>query len=324
MAKAIRIHKPGGPEAMVYEDVAMKPPGAGEAYVRQTAIGVNFIDIYQRSGLYQLPSLPHGIGMEAAGVVESVGPGVTEVKAGDRVAYAGGPPGAYAEKRMIPAATLVKLPKAIDDKTAACIMLQGMTARYLLKETYQVKKGDYVLVHAAAGGMGLILCQWAKALGAIVIGTTSTEEKAKLAAKNGCKFPILYTSEDFVSRVKEITGGKGVQVVYDGVGKDTFLKSLECLASRGHLVLFGAASGAPDPISPSALQPKSASLTRPTLFHYVATRKDLLANAKDVFEVVGNGTVKIQKPKEYALKDVAKAHQDLNGRKTTGSIILIP
>jgi NADPH2:quinone reductase len=324
MVKAIRIHKPGGPDAMVYEDVSLKPPGPGEAYIRQTAIGVNFIDIYQRSGTYAMPSLPHGIGMEAAGVVEAIGAGVTEVAFGDRVAYAAGPPGAYAEKRLIPAASLVKLPKVIDDKTAAAIMLQGMTARYLLKETYKVKKGDFVLVHAAAGGMGLWLCQWAKALGATVIGTTSTEEKAALAKKNGCKFPILYTKEDFVARVKEITGGKGVQVVYDGVGKDTFLKSLDCLAIRGHLVLFGAASGAPDPIAPGILAAKSASLTRPTLFHYTATRKDLVASANDVFAVIKDGTVKIQKPKEYALKDVAKAHKDLTGRKTTGSMILIP
>lgn len=324
MVKAIRIHKPGGPDAMVYEEVQIKPPGPGEAYIRQTAVGVNYIDIYQRSGVYKMPSLPHGIGMEAAGIVEAIGPGVTEVAFGDRVAYAGGPPGAYAEKRLIPAASLVKLPKAIDDKTAAAIMLQGMTARYLLKETYAVKKGDFVLVHAAAGGMGLWLCQWAKALGATVIGTTSTEEKAALAKKNGCKFPILYTSEDFVARVLEITGGKGVQAVYDGVGKDTFLKSLECLAVRGHLVLFGASSGAPDPVAPGILQGKSASLTRPGLFHYIATRKELLANAKDVFQVVTDGTVKLQKPREYALKDAAKAHKDLTGRKTTGPLILIP
>ncbi|AVO44835.1 quinone oxidoreductase family protein [Phreatobacter cathodiphilus] len=324
MVKAIRIHKTGGPDAMVYEDVQVKPPGPGEAYIRQTAIGVNFIDVYYRSGLYKFPSLPHGIGMEAAGVVEAIGPGVTEVAFGDRVAYAGGPPGAYAEKRLIPAAQLVKLPKAVDDKVAAAIMLQGMTARYLLKETHVVKKGDTILVHAAAGGMGLWLCQWAKALGANVIGTTSSAEKAALAKKNGCKFPIIYTEEDFVARVMEITGGKGVQVVYDGVGKDTFLKSLECLAVRGHLVLFGTASGVPDPISPAVLAAKSATLTRPGLYHYIATRKDLLANAKDVFEVVKNGTVTIQKPQEYALKDAAKAHKDLAGRKTTGSIILIP
>lgn len=324
MVKAIRIHKPGGPDAMVYEDVQLKPPGPGEAYVRHTAIGVNFIDVYFRSGLYKLPALPHGIGMEAAGIVEAVGPGVTEVAFGDRVAYAGGPPGSYAEKRLIPAAQLVKIPKAIDDKTAAAIMLQGMTARYLLKETHPVKKGDTVLVHAAAGGMGLWLCQWAKALGCTVIGTTSSEEKAALAKKNGCKFPIIYTQEDFVAKVMEITGGKGVQVVYDGVGKDTFAKSLECLAVRGHLVLFGTASGAPDPFPPTALAAKSASLTRPGLYHYIATRKELLANAKDVFAVVADGTVKIQKPQEYMLKDAAKAHKDLAGRKTTGSIILLP
>ncbi|MFN3853202.1 MAG: quinone oxidoreductase family protein [Phreatobacter sp.] len=324
MVKAIRIHKPGGPDAMVFEDVPVKPPGPGEAYIRQSAIGVNFIDIYFRSGAYPLPSLPHGLGTEGAGVVEAVGSGVTEVSVGDRVAYAGGPPGSYAEKRLIQASHLVKLPKAIDDKTAAAIMLQGMTARYLLKQTYPVKKGDFVLVQAAAGGMGLWLCQWAKALGATVIGTASTPEKAALARKHGCKFPIIYTQEDFVARVKEITGGKGVQVVYDGVGKDTFLKSLECLAIRGHLVLYGAASGQPDPIAPAILSPKSASLTRPTLFHYIATRKELLANAADVFAAVKDGVVKVQKPKEYALKDAAAAHKDLAGRKTTGSIILIP
>lgn len=324
MVKAIRIHKPGGVEAMVYEDIEVGAPAKGQLKIRQTAIGVNYIDIYQRSGAYALPSLPGVIGMEGAGVVEAIGEGVTGFKVGDRIAYAAVPPGSYAEKRLVPASHMVKLPDGISDKVAASIMLQGMTAQYLLKQTHRVKKGDWVLVHAAAGGMGLLLCQWAKHLGARVIGTTSTEEKANLAKANGCDHPILYTKEDFVARVKEITGGKGVAVVYDGVGKDTFLKSLECLAIRGHLVFYGAASGVPDPISPAILAARSASLTRPTLFHYTLERPALLRMARDVFNVVLSGKVKIQKPVEYALKDAAKAHEALAGRKTTGSMILIP
>lgn len=324
MVKAIRIHKPGGVEAMVYEDIEVGAPAKGQLKIRQTAIGVNYIDIYQRSGAYALPSLPGVIGMEGAGVVEAIGEGVTGFKVGDRIAYAAVPPGSYAEKRLVPASHMVKLPDGISDKVAASIMLQGMTAQYLLKQTHRVKKGDWVLVHAAAGGMGLLLCQWAKHLGARVIGTTSTEAKANLAKANGCDHPILYTKEDFVARVKEITGGKGVAVVYDGVGKDTFLKSLECLAIRGHLVFYGAASGVPDPISPAILAARSASLTRPTLFHYTLERPALLRMARDVFNVVLSGKVKIQKPFEYALKDAAKAHEALAGRKTTGSMILIP
>jgi NADPH2:quinone reductase len=324
MPKAMRIHAPGGPEALVLDDVEVGDPGPGQVRLRQTAIGVNYIDIYHRSGAYPIANLPSAIGMEGAGLVEAVGPGVVEVKVGQRVAYACPPSGAYAQVRLAPAAQMVKLPKTIDDKTAAAIMLQGMTARYLLKETHWVRRGDWVLVHAAAGGMGLILCQWAKALGARVIGTVSNDEKAALAAANGCDFPIVYTREDFVARVKELTGGKGVGVVYDGVGKDTFLKSLDALAFRGHLVSFGAASGPPEPIAPAILSAKSASLTRPTLFHYTSTRKELLANARDVFKMVASGTVKIQKPKEYALKDAGRAHVDLASRKTTGSIILIP
>ncbi len=230
MVKAIRIHTPGGIDAMVYEDVEVGDPGPGEVRIKQKAIGVNFIDIYQRSGAYVLPAYPAVIGMEGAGVVEAVGKGVKTLAKGDRVAYASAPPGSYAEKRLMPANRLVKLPDAIKDKTAACIMLQGMTAQYLLKQTQPVKRGDWVLIHAAAGGMGLLLCQWAKAIGCKVIGTTSTPDKAKLAKKNGCDFPIIYTQEDFVARVKELTKGKGVRVVYDGVGKDTFLKSFECLA----------------------------------------------------------------------------------------------
>jgi len=322
MVKAIRIHQPGGPEAMVYEDIEVGQPGAGELLIRHTAIGVNFIDIYHRSGAYPL-ALPAAIGMEGAGVVEAVGPRAGGFKVGDRVAYASPPPGSYCEKRVVQAAKMVKLPDAIPDKIGASIMLQGMTARYLLKQTHKVKRGDWILVHAAAGGMGLLLCQWAKHIGCHVIGTTSSDEKAKLAKANGCDHPIVYTREDFVARVKDITGGKGVSVVYDGVGKDTFLKSLECLAIRGHLVSYGAASGPPDPISPGMLSTKSMSLTRPTLFQYTATRAELLANARDVFKVVTSGVVRIQKPAEYRLADAARAHVDLASRKTTGSVVLI-
>jgi len=324
MVKAVRIHKPGGPEALVYEDVTVGAPGPGQALVRHTAIGVNYIDVYHRTGAYPIASLPSSIGMEGAGVVEAIGEGVREVAVGDRVAYASPPPGSYCEKRLIGASVLVKLPDQIPDRIGAAIMLQGMTARYLLKQTTRVKKGDTVLVHAAAGGMGLLLCQWAKHLGATVIGTTSTPEKAALASKNGCDHPILYTKEDFVARVKEITGGKGVAAVYDGVGKDTFLKSLECLDFRGTVALYGAASGPPDPFSPGLLSAKSAFVTRPTLFHHIARRRELLQSARDVFAVVMSGAVKIQKPAEYKLKDAGQAHIDLVARKTTGSIILIP
>jgi NADPH2:quinone reductase len=323
-ARAIRIHAPGGPEAMRLDVVSVGAPEPGMAVVRHTAIGVNFIDIYHRSGAYPLPTMPHAIGMEGAGVVLAVGRGVRDVAVGDRVAYASPPPGAYATLRSIDASRLVKLPASISDKIGAAIMLQGMTARYLLKETYPVKRGDFVLVQAAAGGMGLILCQWAKALGATVIGTVSTDAKARLAAKNGCRHPIVYTREDFVARVKEITGGKGVQVVYDGVGKDTFLKSIECLALRGHVVNYGSASGPPDPFPPALLSAKSAYVSRPTLFHHVVTRKALLANAADVFKIVSSGKVKIRKPIEYKLADAARAHADLASRKTTGSLILVP
>lgn len=323
MVKAIRIHQPGGPEAMVYEDIEVGQPGAGELLIRHTAIGVNFIDIYHRSGAYPL-ALPSAIGMEGAGVVEAVGPRAGGFKVGDRVAYASPPPGSYCEKRVVQAAKMVKLPDAIPDKIGASIMLQGMTARYLLKQTHKVKRGDWILVHAAAGGMGLLLCQWAKHIGCHVIGTTSSDDKAKLAKANGCDHPIVYTREDFVARVKEITGGKGVSVVYDGVGKDTFLKSLECLAMLGHLVSYGAASGVPDPISVAQLAPRSASLTRPTLFHYTADPANLRKMARDLFAVVTSGAVKVQKPAEYKLRDAAKAHEDLTSRKTTGSLILIP
>jgi NADPH2:quinone reductase len=323
-AHAVRIHAPGGPEAMVYDEVPLGRPGAGHVLLRQTAIGVNFIDVYHRTGAYPLPSLPGGIGMEAAGVVEAVGPDTAGFRIGDRVAYAAPPPGAYASWRVVDATRMVKLPDGIADPIAAAIMLQGMTARYLLKQTYRVQRGDTVLVHAAAGGMGLILCQWAKALGATVIGTTSTEEKAALAKRNGCDHPILYTREDFAARVKEITKGKGVQVVYDGIGKDTLMGSIEALAIRGVLANYGSASGTPDPIDIKYLAAKSLFLTRPTLFQHIATRPDLLASARDVFKVVGDGTVTIQKPIVYPLKDAAEAHRALEGRRTTGSVVLLP
>jgi NADPH2:quinone reductase len=309
---------------MVYEDIAVGRPGEGQMLIRHTAIGVNYIDIYHRNGAYPLPSLPSVIGMEGAGVVEALGANVSGFKVGDRVAYAAPPPGSYCEQRVVAAAAMVKVPDAIGDTIAASIMLQGMTARYLLRQTHRVKAGDWVLVHAAAGGMGLILCQWAKHLGCHVIGTTSSPEKAALAKANGCDHPILYTEKDFVAEVKAITGGAGVAVVYDGVGKDTFLKSLDALALRGHLVSYGAASGAPEPISPGLLSAKSASLTRPTLFHYTAQRADLLANAREVFRMVASGTVRIQAPKAYKLENAAAAHRDLESRKTTGSLILVP
>jgi NADPH2:quinone reductase len=323
MVKAIRVHAPGGPDSMRLEDIEVGAPGPGQVRLRQTVIGVNFIDVYHRNGTYPLTP-PYGVGMEAAGVVEAVGEGVTHVAAGDRVAYAAGPPGSYAEARVHRADMMMKLPAEISDEQAACLMLQGMTARYLLKETYPVKRGDFVLIHAAAGGMGLLLCQWARHLGATVIGTTSNEEKAALAQANGCEHPILYTRESVAERVKAITGGKGVAVVYDGVGKDTFQASLDSLALRGMMVSYGAASGTPDPVPLSALAGKALFLTRPSLFNYVTTRDELLANAGDVFAVVRSGAVKVQLPKVYPLADAAQAHRDLEGRKTTGPLVLKP
>lgn len=308
---------------MKLEDVVLSPPKAGEVLVRHTAIGVNFIDIYHRSGAYPL-TMPHGIGMEAVGVVEAVGKGVTDFKIGERVGHTGGPPGSYAEKAIYKGDRLVKLPKGVPDKIAATLMLKGMTARYLLRQCYKVQKGDFVLVHAAAGGMGLLLCQWAKSLGAKVIGTTSSPAKMALAKKNGCAYPINYTKDDFVKKVMMITKGQGVQVVYDGVGKDTFLKSMECLANRGTLVSFGAASGPPAPFPLSAIAPKALYVTRPSLFNYIATRPELLANAREVFKAYEGGLFKVQKPKEYKLAQAVQAHKDLAGRKTTGPSILIP
>jgi NADPH2:quinone reductase len=322
MPHAIRIYKTGGPEVMVWEEVQLGKPGPGEVRIRQTAVGLNFVDVYHRMGLYPLP-LPSGLGGEGAGVVEEVGAGVTDLKPGDRVAYGTAPIGAYAEARLIPADRLIKLPNGIDDQTAAAMMLKGLTVQYLIRQTYRVKKGDTVLLHAAAGGIGTILSQWARHLGATVIGTVGSDEKAKLAKANGCAHVIVYTREDFVKRVEEITGGKKVPVVYDSVGKDTFMKSLDCCAPLGLVALFGQSSGAVEPLNLGMLAAKgSLYVTRPTLNTYGAKRENLVAMAKELFEVVESGVVKITVNQTYALKDAAKAHADLAARKTTGSTVL--
>lgn len=323
MPHAIRFHQTGGPEVLCWEEVAVGDPAPGEARVRHEAIGLNFIDTYHRGGLYPLP-LPSGLGREGAGVVESVGEGVTDIQPGDRVAYGTGPLGAYSEVRCLPADRLHKLPDGIDFKTGAAMMLQGMTAAYLALHTYPVQPGDKVLIHAAAGGVGLIACQWAKALGATVIGTVSSEAKAELARKHGCDHVILYTQEDVASRVREITG-EGVAVVYDGVGKDTFMASLDSLRRRGLLVTFGNASGAVPPFDPLLLSKKgSLYVTRPVLDHYSTTRAELLALGNALFDVVLAGKVKIEVNQTYALADAAQAHRDLEARKTTGSTVLLP
>jgi NADPH2:quinone reductase len=324
MSKAIRIQKNGGPEVMEYVEVAVGAPGAGEVLIRQAACGLNFVDVYFRTGLYPQP-LPTGLGQEGAGTITAVGPDVTHFKVGDRVAYGSGPNGAYAEERIIPEKFLVKLPDSIDFETAAAMMLQGMTVQYLLRQTYQVKAGETILFHAAAGGIGLIASQWARALGVNMIGTVGSEEKAQLAKENGCAHVINYNTENFAQRVKEITGGKGVSVVYDSIGKDTFKDSLDCLAPRGLMVSFGNASGPVPPFALTELVSRgSLYITRPTLASYTATREALDSTAKDLFDVVASGKVRIQINQRYALKDVAQAHADLEARKTTGSTILLP
>jgi NADPH2:quinone reductase len=323
MTHAIRIHETGGPEKMVWEEVPVADPGPGEVRVRNTAVGLNYIDTYHRGGLYPVP-LPATLGMEGAGVVEAVGPKVKEFKKGDRVAYSN-PIGAYAEVLLRPADRLVKVPAGIDDKIAAAIMLKGMTAWYLARRTYVVKKGDTILVHAAAGGVGQILSQWAKHLGATVIGTVGSDDKVEAAKKAGCKHVIVTSKENFVDRVKEITRGAGVPVVYDGVGKATFLPSLDCIRPMGMMVTFGNASGPVDPISPVLLSQKgSIFLTRPTLFTYTAKREDLLQAAKELFDVVKKKVVKISVNQTYPLREAAQAHRDLEARKTTGSTVLLP
>ncbi len=325
MPKAIRIHETGGPEVLKWESIDLQPPGPGEVHLRQTAVGLNFIDIYHRTGLYPLGDLPATPGMEGAGVVFSVGDGVTDLVPGDRVAYAGLPPGAYAEERLIPAHRLVKLPEEISDQQAAGMMLQGMTVQYLLRSTFRVKPKDTILLHAAAGGVGLIACQWAKHLGATVIGTVGSHEKAALAQDHGCDYPLLYREEDWVSRVQEITGGEGVDVVYDSIGRDTFMKSLDCLRPLGLMVSFGQASGPVDAFNPGVLAAKgSLFLTRPTLMTYTAERADLLASATELFDVVRSGKVRIEIKQTYPLAEAARAHEDLAARKTTGSTVLLP
>ncbi len=325
MVETIRISQPGGPEVLRLENLALPEPGPGEALVRNHAVGLNFVDCYIRSGLYKQPAYPCGIGYEGAGIVEKVGPRVKEIKAGDRVAYGQGPLGAYAEARVMPAERLLKLPKEIDFKTGAAMMLQGMTVQYLIRRTYRVKKGDTILIHAAAGGVGLILCQWAKSLGATVIGTVGSDDKAKLAKANGCKHPIVYTRDDFVAAVRKITKGEGVPVVYDSIGKDTFVRSLDCLRPLGLMVSFGSASGPVPPFDLSMLVAKgSLFLTRPSLQTYAAKHADLLAAARDLFRAVRSGAVKIRVNQTYKLADAAQAHRDLEARKTTGSTVLIP
>jgi len=324
MPFAIRIHKTGGPEVMRWEEVAVGDPGPGEARIRHAAVGLNYIDTYHRTGLYPLP-LPSGLGMEGAGVVEAVGEGVVDLKPRDRVAYAGGPVGAYSQVRCLPADRLLKLPDGIDFRTGAAMMLQGLTAAYLLRRTYAVQAGDTVLIHAAAGGVGLIACQWAKALGATVIGTVSNEAKAELARAHGCDHIIYYTREDVAKRVRELTAGEGVAVVYDGVGKDTFAGSLDSLRVRGMMVIFGNASGPVAPFDPLLLSQKgSIFITRPTLGHYTAKRDELVALGSELFDVVSAGTVEIAVNQSYELADAASAHRDLEARKTTGSTILLP
>jgi len=324
MPHAIRIHETGGPDVLRWEEVDVPAPQPNEATLRHHAVGLNFVDIYFRSGLYPTP-LPSGLGVEGAGVVTAVGSAVTELKPGDRVAYAGGPIGAYAEVRNIPADRLVKLPESISFETGAAMMLQGLTAQYLLRRTYRVQPGDTILIHAAAGGVGLIVCQWAKALGATVIGTVGSDDKAALAKAHGCDYPIVYTRENFVERVKEITGGKGLPVVYDSIGKDTFTGSLDCLRPLGMMVSFGSASGPVPPFDLGELAKRgSLFLTRPSLFAYSALRADLVQMAAELFEVVTSGKVKIEVHQTYALKDAAQAQADLAARKTTGSTILLP
>jgi len=325
MAKAIMIENTGGPEVLRWVDYDPGQPKAGEVLVHHEAVGLNFIDVYHRTGLYPLPKMPAIPGMEGAGVVKEVGEGVSEFNKGDRVAYAGLPPGAYAEARVIPAHRLVKIPESISTRQAAAVMLQGMTARFLLFGCYHVKEGDHILIHAAAGGVGLIVCQWAKHLGATVIGTVGSPEKADLAASHGCDHAILYRDENFVSRVKEITQGNGVDVVYDSVGQSTFMKSLDCLRPMGMMVSFGQSSGTIPPLDTGVLAAKgSLFLTRPSLMVYTHRREDLLAHALDLFDVVERGVVKIEVPQAYPLAEAFKAHQDLEDRKTSGSTILIP
>lgn len=322
--KAVRIHEHGGPEVMKLEEVELPAPAPHEAQVRHTAIGLNFIDTYHRTGLYPLP-LPTGLGMEAAGVVEAVGADVTNLKVGDRIAYAGAGIGAYSEAANLPASRLSVIPEGVSDEEAAAMMLKGMTAQYLLRQTFRLEPGQTILFHAAAGGVGLIACQWAKALGATVIGTVGSEEKATLAKAHGCDHTILYRDEDIAARVKEITSGAGVPVVYDSVGKDTFEASLDSLQPRGLLVSFGNASGPVTGVDLGILSAKgSLYVTRPTLLHYTLAQEDLEDCTQDLFDIVRSGKVKVEVHQRYPLADIQQAHRDLEDRKTTGATVILP
>lgn len=321
--QAIRIHEHGDPSVLRWEEIELPAPAPGEVRVRHTSVGLNFIDVYHRTGLYPVGALPSGLGLEGAGIVEAVAEDVSEVKPGDRVAYVGGPLGAYAVARNIPAARLVLLPESIDEHEAAGMMLRGMTAEYLLHRTYPVKAGETILVHAAAGGVGLILCQWAHHIGARVIGTVGSEEKAELARAHGCHHPVVYTREDFVARVRDLTEGTGVAVVYDSVGKATFMGSLDCLRPRGYMVSFGQSSGKVAPLDIGVLgQQRSLFLTRPSITAYTATREELTASAKALFEVIAAGAVRIEINQTFALEAAAEAHRALETRQTTGSTVL--
>ena len=324
MSKAFRFHTHGGPEVLRFEDVDIGPPGPAEVRIRNVAVAINYRDVLMRRGVHAVKSLPSAIGLESAGVIDAVGRDVRGLSVGDRVAYAGMPEGSYAELRIVPAARVIPLPADIDERTAASMMIRGMTARCLLTETYKVQPGDTILIHAAAGGVGLIMCQWAKHLGATVIGTVSSEAKADIARAHGCDHPIVYTREDFAARVRDITGGEGVPVVYDSVGKATFEGSLKCLRRRGVMASFGEASGDPDPMPPRRLGALgSIYLTHPSVSNYTVTRAELLAAARDLFAMVGSGRIKIAISQTYPLRDAPRAHADIESRKTTGSIVLV-
>jgi NADPH:quinone reductase len=324
MSKAFRFDRYGGPEVLRFEEVEVSAPGRGEVRMRNTAVAVNYRDVLMRRGVHTVNSFPSGIGLESAGVIDAVGPEVDGVAVGDRVACAGMPEGSYAELRIVPAARLIPLPAGIDERTAASMMIRGMTARSLLKDTYKVQPGDIIVIHAAAGGVGLIVCQWAKHLGATVIGTVSSDEKAAVARAHGCDHAIVYTREDFAERVREITNGEGVPVVYDSVGKATFEGSLRCLRRRGVMASFGEASGDPDPMPPRRLGALgSIYLTHPSVSNYTVTRAELTAAANDLFAMVGSGKIKIEVSSTYPLRDAPRAHADLEARKTTGSIVLV-
>ena len=324
MPHAIRIHAHGGPEVLQWQSLAAAVPGRGEVLIRQTAIGLNFIDVYERTGLYP-GALPTGLGREGAGVVEAVGPGVRSVAVGERVAYASSQPGAYAQERVMPADRLVKIPDGVSDRLAAAAMLKGLTAQFLLRRTYRVRKGTAVVVHAAAGGVGLIAAQWARHLGALVIGVVGSDAKAAVAREHGCHHALVLGRDDLPARVREITGGLGAHVVYDSVGKDTFFASLDSLRPLGMMVTYGNASGPVPPVAPLELAKRgSLFLTRPTLFHYVARRADLERAARELFDVIGRGVVRIEIGQTYALQDAAQAHRDLEARRTVGSTVLIP